>query len=178
MENWKKILLKAAGFGGGFAVVGAIILGCVVWWADRPAKPKDWDKKALTSKFESMDVSNQKDVLVVTVIYSIENTTDSDYTLTNSATFMAKDKTTGDVGVDQRFIRPVDLFIPAHHKVKYDLLRFYKKPDEVTADVSTTDGVNRFVHSELDRIGAFEIFDQENKYEIVLPSGWNGWKTN
>ena len=36
MDNWKRILLKAAGIGGGFAVVAAIILGTTVWLSGDP----------------------------------------------------------------------------------------------------------------------------------------------
>jgi hypothetical protein len=49
MENWKRIVLKAAGFGGGFAVVAAIILGVVASWSGRPAKPKPMNTHAVTA---------------------------------------------------------------------------------------------------------------------------------
>jgi hypothetical protein len=48
MENWKRILLRSAGCGGGFAVVLSAILGTALWWSGRPAKPKPWNTQAIT----------------------------------------------------------------------------------------------------------------------------------
>jgi hypothetical protein len=45
--NWKTVLLRAAGFGGGFAIIAALLLGGVIWWTDRP---KQWSDNSITAK--------------------------------------------------------------------------------------------------------------------------------
>ena len=45
--NWKIILLRSAGFGGGFAIVAALLLGGIIRWSDRP---KPWSERAVTAK--------------------------------------------------------------------------------------------------------------------------------
>lgn len=45
--NWKIILLRSAGFGGGFAIVAALLLGGIIWWSNRP---KPWSESAVTAK--------------------------------------------------------------------------------------------------------------------------------
>jgi hypothetical protein len=45
--NWKMILLRSAGFGGGFAIIAALLLGGIIWWSNRP---KPWSENAITAK--------------------------------------------------------------------------------------------------------------------------------
>src|SRR5437016_2221674 len=86
MVGWKKIVLMAAGFGGGFAVAMAAIVGGWVWYQGRPAKPKPWDAKAIVATFDYPDTESgdpegpngfRPDTIVL--YYTLENTTDIDY---------------------------------------------------------------------------------------------------
>jgi hypothetical protein len=81
MQPWKKVLLKAAGFGGGFAIVSAIILGAIMWWSYRPVKTKPMDAHAITATFSGMTIEVQDETLHFTVAYGLHNTTDRDYAL-------------------------------------------------------------------------------------------------
>jgi hypothetical protein len=81
MDTWKKIALRAAGFGVGFAVAGSILLGVIVWWSGRPVKPKPMDSHAIIGSFSGMSMGVQGDALHLTVIYGLHNTTEKDYSL-------------------------------------------------------------------------------------------------
>jgi hypothetical protein len=50
MDNRKKILLRAAGFGGGFAIIGAAIVALALWWSSRPVKPKPLNTDAISGR--------------------------------------------------------------------------------------------------------------------------------
>jgi hypothetical protein len=54
MQPWKNILLRAAGFGGGFAIVAAIIIRTAEWWSGRPAKPKPMNAHAIVGTYAGL----------------------------------------------------------------------------------------------------------------------------
>jgi hypothetical protein len=59
MVVWKKFVLMAAGFGGGFAVVMGAIVGSWVWYQARPQKEREWNTTAIKATF--------KDVVITTI---------------------------------------------------------------------------------------------------------------
>jgi len=50
--NWKKLVLLASAFGGGFAVVMASMVGVWVWYQARPQKQPDWNSTATKSSLQ------------------------------------------------------------------------------------------------------------------------------
>jgi hypothetical protein len=50
--DWKRILLRAAGFGAGFALSLALILGVALWYESRPKPPKPWDAKTIRAEYD------------------------------------------------------------------------------------------------------------------------------
>lgn len=83
MEIWKKTLLRAAGFGAGFAVVAALIVAVFLWWTSRPPKVKPWDDKAIVASYESLDTEGDENTY--RFVYTLENTTDTDYRVENDS---------------------------------------------------------------------------------------------
>jgi hypothetical protein len=77
MDNWKRIAIRAAGFGTGFAIAAAVIVGAVVWGSSRPPKPKPWNTKAITATYDTLDTEG--DANTFEFIYTLENNTDYDY---------------------------------------------------------------------------------------------------
>ena len=77
MELWKKILLRSAGFGAGFAIIASVVLGTMLWWSSRPPKQKPWNDKAIVASYESLDTEGDANTFRFT--YTLENKTDIDY---------------------------------------------------------------------------------------------------
>ena len=77
METWRKIFLRAAGFGAGAIVTAAVIIGAIVRWPRRPEKSKPWNTSAITASFDSIDTEGDTNTMVF--VYTLQNNTDVDY---------------------------------------------------------------------------------------------------
>ena len=88
MENWKKFLVRAVGFGAGFAVITAVIVVFVLWWSSHPPRPKPWDDRAIAASYESLDTEG--DANTFRFVYTLQNNTDADYRIeTDSGVHLA-----------------------------------------------------------------------------------------
>jgi hypothetical protein len=76
--NWKTVLLRAAGFGAGFAVCLAILGGILYWYSHRS---KPWNNTALKATFAGMSFHTrpQDPAYDITLDFDVENTTSRDY---------------------------------------------------------------------------------------------------
>src|SRR5438552_15760506 len=83
MPLWKKILLRSAGFGAGFALMLSVIAGVWVWYSDRPKPPKPWDSRAITAEYDYVTPEDEKNYL--TFYYALQNNTDIDYRISGEA---------------------------------------------------------------------------------------------
>src|SRR5579859_3795853 len=81
MENWKRILLRSAGFGAGFALIAAVVVGGVVWWQSRPPKQTPWSDSAITAKYTLITLHNEGEELHLSFEYSLTNHTNAPYSL-------------------------------------------------------------------------------------------------
>jgi hypothetical protein len=73
MTGWKKLVLLAAGFGGGFAVVMAAIVGGWVWYQGRPQKQPEWNSAAIRATFKGVGITTSTPKPRLTFSYSLEN---------------------------------------------------------------------------------------------------------
>src|SRR5258706_2547068 len=86
MDNWKRIMLRAAGFGGGFAVIVVVTLGIVLWWSERPTKPRPWDTQAITPAGKNeLEVQTKGEVFHLQPKCNLRNNTDRDYRITTES---------------------------------------------------------------------------------------------
>lgn len=177
MENWKKLALRAASFGAGFAVVAALLW---VWWASRPAKPMPWNTAALTGTYESVGTEGIKNTIVFN--YIVENTTDSDY--------QAVDKRSLHIAVDivdsnsLMFEGPESLrvdypiYIPAHTRVRLRLHLNVSYPERISAQGSLDDHHDfdtrlcRYLATSASDFNGFSLLDDNLRYRVNLPNGW------
>lgn len=83
MTTWKRLLLISAGFGAGFAVCVAAIVGSFCWCSSRP---KPWNKNALKATFATMefDTRPQEASYKVDFMYNLQNTTERNYDFNSS----------------------------------------------------------------------------------------------
>jgi hypothetical protein len=181
MENWKKVLLRAAGFGGGFAVIGAIILGVAVWWSGRPVKPKPWNKTAITASYEAIVVTGKDNT--VDVLYTLRNNTDEDYKIADDSSihfgvttrqFQVTNYQDKDFG---KFDYPI--FVPAKSQVQV-VLHIGLTMVEHLKDGATDDEQHDFntrvaqlMQAAASNVSGFVVLDDNARYEIDLPEGWS-----
>lgn len=180
MENWKKIAVRAIGFGAGFALLASIILGGALWWSTRPPKPKPWDDKAIVATYEGLDTEGQANTFRFT--YTLENKTDTDYRVENDsgvhlAAFLKRSQALSFSNSDNLHA-DYPIYIPARSRVRFQIHLGYPypiKPDYNASDDEQHDfntRVAQYVTKEMGNIDGFIFLDDANRYKIVMPNGW------
>jgi hypothetical protein len=180
MENWKKVAIRAAGFGAGFALVAFVILGTVLWWLSRPPKQKPWDDKAIVASYESLDTEGDANTFRFT--YTIENKTDIDYRVENDsrvhlAAFLKRSQALS-FSNSENLHADYPIYIPAKSRVRFQVHLGYPYPikpdynasDDVQHDFNTK--VAQYVTKELGNVDGFTLLDDDHRYKIVMPNGW------
>jgi hypothetical protein len=72
------ILVRSAGFGGGSAIMAALLLGGVIWWSSRP---RPWSENAVTAKPTELYTRQVDEEVRVEFHYAITNHSNTEYTL-------------------------------------------------------------------------------------------------
>lgn len=171
-QTAKKWFFRAAGFGAGFAVAIAVIVGIFAWYSSRPKPEKPWNTKAITAAYEGLASREEEKSIYLMLTYSLENTTDSDYRIPGNTKMMLR-RNKGNLEEVGKDLVIWDTFIPSHHKVVYK----FSVPvgdifDVVKANKNESEMI-KFLSEQLKQIDGFVMFDELNRYEIVFPSGWN-----
>jgi hypothetical protein len=175
VPTWKVILLRAAGFGAAFALVLCLIGGGLYWYSTRP---RPWNKDAMKATFSGFSYQAKTDMFVLTLEYSIDNTTNRDYTLPADTTIFEKmsyDKSYGQT-VNAQIVG--ERFIPAKHEINIKVEVTYQYNDLGTTfqEVVTPEKrTEEFALKRLNRIDGLELFDRDNRYQIDLPATWTSW---
>jgi hypothetical protein len=174
--RWKRLFIKATGFGAGFALILVILAGIGIWYWNRPKPPKPWNTQAITASFDRMDVSIKNGILEIGFFYSLQNNTDYDYTINGEGALFLRTLNSGNLEPTGHFAKRVEVFVPAKHRAGYDVVRLYTVGKDAPDSVKTTDGINTFFYKEFHNVDGFVLFDQSNRYEITLPNGWKDMK--
>jgi hypothetical protein len=193
MIGWKKFVLMAAGFGGGFAVVIASMVGVWVWYHGRPTKPKPLDAKAILATYQYPDIEsgefegpNGTRIDTIVVYYTLENTTDVDYHMppqdqleVDGRLKLEKSLTlplTSSRGSSLLKLDEEQVFIPAKqrrwfvvHLNNWVLPKRFGPSEEHSKRRKL---IEDYMKKEFYDFDGFVVFDSANRYEIDLPSGW------
>jgi hypothetical protein len=180
MGTWKKILLWAVGIGAGFAITAALIVGGFMWWSNRPPKPKPWNQNAITAKFDTLDVQGQDNHVYFS--YTLENHTDSDFTLTdNSGVHLGASLKRGNsisFSNDDYLSTTYPIYIPAKHNVRVVLnIKYpYNAPiSQYATDDEKSDWKTKLagtIVKEMTNLDGFVLMDDASRYQINFPNGW------
>lgn len=175
MPTWKRILIKAAGFGAGLGLVLCAVFAMFVWFESRPAPPKSWKTTSLVSADEpSFDVST--DGKKLRLMFVVENKTAEDYNLSSHDQLKIVSRL-ADGSVSQPI--PQDalevefpVFIPAKQRGRMHMNILYaglpvKNGSE--SDAAFHERLRQFMNEEFDGFGGFSVFDETNKYQLNLP---------
>jgi hypothetical protein len=185
MPLWKRIFLKAAGFGAGAVAATAIVGALFFWYTTRPVKLKPWNRGAITADYYRVTTSEQPDSKLE-FEYVLENKTDMDYELqkysapraaarledTNSLTGFAD---------ENGIVLKLPVFVPAHQKTRISITTpsyGFSALTQLTSS-STLDErlkyyaeVAAYVTKRMSNLNGFVLFDESNRYQVDLPSGW------
>lgn len=184
LTTWKKIALRAVFGGIGLAVGAAAIIGVVIWYSNRPKPIPQWNSKALTAKFDSMEftlgASDETTSYPVDFYYNVRNNTNQTYELTPAdltplAVLASGNALSKDFGHYQSGAAAVDgpPFIPPGGTARIDIKVSYLFPDEFTnADKQSGKKIVENLGHRTDELNGFVIFDGQNHYRIDLPRGW------
>jgi hypothetical protein len=180
METWKKILLRAAGFGAGFALTAAVIVGPFVWWSGRPPKPKPWNKTAISASFDTIDAEGEQNTLIV--VYTLQNNTDADVRISDDSSLhlgalLIRSKS---FSFDKSEFLSTDypIYLPSKSRVRFKLHIKYpyaeKEDLNASADVlhDWVTKVCKYVTEEFGNLDGFVMLDELNRYEVDMPNGW------
>jgi hypothetical protein len=180
MPTWKLVLLRTAGFGGGFALVLSAVIGGWVWYSGRPKAPKPWNKQAITAEYDYARPSGEKDYL--TFHYILQNNTDFDYRVDSSSEIQITGRLKQEKGYsafsNQYVTTEYPVFVPAKNRVWVSLSIPYpypvKEKEKPTDDERKefTTAVAKYIADKISNLDGFVWFDTRNRYQIDFPGGW------
>jgi hypothetical protein len=179
-SGWRRLFIKAAGFGAGFALMLALVMGVGLWWSERPKPPKPWNSKAITAEYDYARVTGEKNH--INFGYVFQNNTDEDFRIDSAdelsyAIKLGSQKAISILPKDS-FILEFPIVIPARQRVyiPVELNVSYTKSgnDELPLEERKKfrKEVERYFSGKYDNIVAFQFFDEQKRLKIDLPGGW------
>ena len=183
-STWKRLAIISLFFGAGLALMAGLIVGGIVLYSSRPTPPRQWDSKALTAKYDTIEftigASNETSSYPVDFYYNIQNNSNTTYqldpaTLTPLAVLRDGNAMSKDFGHYQSGSATVDgpPFIPPGGTARIDIKVSYSFPDEFTsADRKNGNKIIESLGHRTNELNGFVIFDGQNHYRIDLPRGW------
>src|SRR5262245_60834304 len=145
----KKSLVISVGFGAGAVLMLALIVGSLLWYTSRP---RSWNATAIQASFsqETYSVDADSNVIAMGLDYTVNNTTETDYTVSGTNTFMIVEPDAMHPSASGKYKIAEARFVPAGHKEKCSV--------SVDPEFDTSFAIEGFV-----------IFDKAYRYKIVFP---------
>jgi hypothetical protein len=168
--NWKIILLRSAAFGGGFAIIAAVLLGAIIWWINRP---KPWSNTAVTAKPTELYTRQVDEEVRIEFHYAFTNHTNAEYALPSaeSGTLMRHVPNASSVEKLEGATWDTTIRIPPRQSVgvvfsvRYRLAEFSTSNEEL----DTNDKLTEFLGRRLRDTSGMTFFDYAAKYRIEMP---------
>jgi hypothetical protein len=180
--QWKRLFVKAAGFGAGLALMLSVVAGGLLWYSNRPKPPKPWDNRAIVAEYDYITTEGDKNN--IDVLYTLQNNTSYDYQVSSAVEVQLAGKLEREnslaIEKSEEGLVNADfpLFVPAHGRSRFGIHIAYpysekfdsQAPDDVRYDFGTR--LAKFAASEFSNLDGFVLLDQSRRYRIELPSGW------
>jgi hypothetical protein len=176
-ESPKRLLLRSAGIGAGFAVALCLIVGGWVWYSNRPSPPKPWNTTALIAP-DPPGFHVSDDGKHVEFTYRVENTTETDYQIAPDSRTRLMFR--GKNGVLSQplpsgllpDVLELPIFIPAKQKAVLRIilpLSSFEERSASESDAQYHERLRAYCENHFEKLGAFVLFDEQNRFEINLP---------
>jgi hypothetical protein len=164
------------------AVAGLILSGIMAYsyyqYAPRRRGPS-WNGGAITATYlgaqlREIDPSNA----ALSLSYELQNNTDSDHRLEDAPEFvvMSRLKTDGSLSSQEEVRLGHSTFLPARQRaqVTLELRRQFDWP--AVGDPGLPDKLKSFVNNGLASADEFVLFDQNDRFQVEFPRGWQELK--
>jgi hypothetical protein len=173
-NNWKTVLLRAAGFGGGFAIVAVLVLGAIFWWTSRP---KQWSDRSITAKPTQLIMQQTGEELRFEFRYAFTNHTNAEYALPSPDMGALMRKLPKDGSLDKMDGATWDttIRIPPQQSIGVAFMLPYKSSDYNTsaAELEPEAKLTQFAGARLKEIDGLVFFDYASKYKVEMPKNWD-----
>jgi hypothetical protein len=180
--NWKKFLIVDVGWGLGTAVGLAVILGGFLWYESRPKPPeppKPWNRSAIKAEYDYVDTEGDKNNIVF--YYTLENTTDFDFRLEDGKhvgmnAVLERQRSLSAFTESESVDYPIS--VPAKKRIRFPVHFGYPYPEKGKPNADLQErrkyraGLENYISTEMGNLDDFDLLDETNRYEIVLPGGW------
>ena len=175
--SWKRLFVKATGFGAGFALMLAILAGMGIWYWNRPKPPRPFDTKILTAKYSLLTIQRrgvgENATLNCSYQYGITNAGKFDYIFPQPATgqLLARSKETSALTLLSNASWDQGTVIPSKQTINITFNLSYRLADYNTKDEELEDEkkLRAFAKRRFDEVPSMVFFDYGNRYEIDLP---------
>jgi hypothetical protein len=173
MASWKRLLLKAAGFGAGSVLVVSLIVLTWVSWSNRE---RPWKKSVITTSFTVITAQVRDESVYLTFKYGLHNTGKEDYSFPSTATGQLFVKLPEGRGLerleDSKW--PLGVIIPPNQTVniEFDVPFKLSKFNSTSEELRSLPALGNFVNRRLKAMDGFTFFDYTNRYQIELANGW------
>jgi hypothetical protein len=184
LEGWKRIFIRAAGFGAGAILMLVVCAGSLYWWSNRP---KPWSDSAISATYTQISLHEENEEVQVSFEYSLTNHTNAPYSLptTYSGALMRripKEKSFEkfDTGSwDDTLVIPPGQSFNVRFNVVYKLSEY----GTTTAELNTLEpgedrkkeasqALVKFMNRRLNEVDGLVFYDYVNHYRIELPRNW------
>jgi hypothetical protein len=145
-----------------------------------PKQPEGWNSTAIRSSFEGVQVKEVDPTHAALIFsYDLENTTDSDYHLSNDPKVLIMGRLKSNTSLRPEDSMQIDksIFLPARNRIRMSLeVKYYFNwptqmfPGQVGP--VTQEKFRSFVAGKTADLQGFVLFDDAAHYQIELPGGW------
>jgi len=170
----KRLLLRSAAFGAGFAIVLSLIVGSWIWYSGRPEPSTPWNTTAIVAK-EPPDFSVIEDGKKAVFVYRVENTTDADYQLDSGAQIRLMFRNKMGILIGEPYPAEKALELPIFMPAKQRAMVAFTFPssgipqrESSESDAQFHERLRAYCKESLEGRG-FVLFDDLHRYQINLP---------
>jgi hypothetical protein len=145
-----------------------------------PNQPGGWNSTAIRSNFEGIQVKEVDPTHAALIFsYDLENTTDSDYRLSNDPKLLIVGRLKSNTSLKPEDSMQIEnpIFLPARNRTRIALKVNYSFnwptqmfPGQVGP--VTQEKFRSFVAGKTADLQGFVLFDEAARYQIELPAGW------
>lgn len=135
----------------------------------------NWNQRTISAGYLGSQLKQiDKTHSSLIISYDLENNTDSDFHLSDGpgVVILSKLKSDGSYSQEQPIRLAYPVFLPArqHARLAIEITQQFNWPAE--QDAAYLDKMRNFVKDRLQNVGEFVLFDQDNHWQLELPSGW------
>jgi hypothetical protein len=178
--GWKRLFIKTAAFGAGFALTLAAVVGGALWLESLPKREKPWDHSSVSAEYDHPRVLGEKNE--VAFGYILTNNTDKDFRISSTDSILynvtlVRQKAIATIPKDV-FKIDLPILVPAHQRAYLNLGLTFAYSQAEPEDISVEERnkfrreVEQSFEKKYENIKGFQLLLEEQRVAIDLPGGW------